>query len=70
MIDIKSCLKLKGKGILQRHISHDLHSIDALPVALVENKKGDYQIATFMFQVENTGFEPVTSCMPCKRSTN
>ena len=20
--------------------------------------------------VENTGFEPVTSCMPCKRSTN
>ena len=26
-------------------------------------KKGDRK-------VENTGFEPVTYCMPCKRSTN
>ncbi len=33
----------------------------------VTNKKGDPNVGRL--SVENTGVEPVTSCMPCKRSS-
>jgi hypothetical protein len=34
---------------------------------LLRNKKSQPKKLTF--KVENTGFEPVASCMPCKRSS-
>ena len=38
---------------------------------LKENKNGKNGFkTTFPVLVENSGFEPLTSCMPCKRSTN
>ena len=38
---------------------------------LKENKNGKNGFkTTFPMFVENSGFEPLTSCMPCKRSTN
>ncbi len=38
---------------------------------LSKNKKG-FQFSETLcgYGVEDNGFEPMTSCMPCKRSTN
>ncbi len=38
---------------------------------LSKNKKGfQFSETLCVYGVEDNGFEPMTSCMPCKRSTN
>ena len=45
--------------------------IYSLDKGFSQNKTGQNErIFNLSGKVENTGFEPVTSCMPCKRSTN